>query len=468
MHRRKVKGLDNAGREVGTEVTIEASTDVSPVLTGSVEFHGLGLTWALVTDVGKTRALNEDSATCHPPLFAVADGMGGHDAGDVASQLAIAAMENLARAHETEQLQASLVIDEIQRVNYELFTEGSADGSNRPMGTTLVGLFVVQNGENPAWLAVNVGDSRIYGVEGGKFAQVTRDHSLVQELVDAGEITEEQSRSHPQRNVVTRALGVDPMVVPDVTLIEPTAGSRYLLCSDGLSGEVDDANIERIILGATTCGVAATELVVAALNAGGRDNVTVLVLDVTSVDFEVEVESDDLESEEITAPREIIRIEDDAAEFISGVPVGLSQDDDVAPSEEQPTRENPVISGLIDAAPPGESGESMTYPTFESVPAEHKIAGEDEPQDDLEGDGSNVNESSDQTLDTTLEFDEGTEAAAVEDTLNTNIGIDTVNNQTTLYGDTHLDDLSERESEAGDSRAGRIAPEESNDERREP
>ena len=238
------------------------------------------LAWGAATDVGRVRTLNEDAFVARPPLFVVADGMGGHDAGEVASALTIGRLESLCGAGPTT---IDAVSDEMHHIN-GLLTAARPGGPDGPtMGTTAVGLALVEHVGALNWLLFNVGDSRAYRVFAGAMVQLSRDHSHVQDLVDRREITAEEARRHPHRNVVTRALGADPTVEPDYWVRPLLAGERFVLCSDGLSGEVTDADIEAILTGTGSPDDAATALVDRALAGGGRDNVTVVVVDVVEV-----------------------------------------------------------------------------------------------------------------------------------------------------------------------------------------
>lgn len=258
---------------------------------GKGTFGGVSVAWGSGTDVGRARSVNEDAVIAAPPVFIVADGMGGHDAGDVASALVV---ERFRRLGGGEPATSQQVSEMIGSVNEEIFDAGSTSDGDRSMGTTAVGLVLVQNGDAAEWMLFNVGDSRAYRIIDGRLELLSVDHSYVQELVSAGQITAEDARSHPQRNVVTRALGVDRAVQADLWVRPPESGERFLLCSDGLSSEVGDDEIARQLGVPGDPDVVASSLVGAALNAGGRDNVTVLVIDVIDVEGSIE---------QVTAPR---------------------------------------------------------------------------------------------------------------------------------------------------------------------
>jgi PPM family protein phosphatase len=224
------------------------------------------------TSPGRVRRVNEDSYLALPPLFAVADGMGGHGAGDLASRLAIDTLTSAARARP---LTADGVLAALDAANRAIVTYEGAKG----MGTTITGLALLETGGGGHLMVFNVGDSRVYRLVEGRLDQVTVDHSEVQELVLAGVITRDQARVHPRRNIVTRALGTDPGPRPDYWLLPANAGDRFLVCSDGLYTEVPDERIA-VLLASGSPQVAAAALVAAAEEAGGHDNVTVIVTEV--------------------------------------------------------------------------------------------------------------------------------------------------------------------------------------------
>jgi serine/threonine protein phosphatase PrpC len=228
------------------------------------------------TSVGRVRRVNEDSYLAVPPIYAVADGMGGHGSGDVASRLAV---ETLARCVMLRPLFTEAVLHALEEANRVII---SHDGPNR-MGTTITGLAGLETMGGDRLIVFNVGDSRVYRLAGDRVEQLTVDHSEVQELVLAGVLTPEQARTHPRRNVVTRALGGGPDLVADHWLVPATAGDRFLICSDGLFGELPDDAIAPLLAIANP-QQAAGSLVAAANDAGGHDNITALVVDIQSSD----------------------------------------------------------------------------------------------------------------------------------------------------------------------------------------
>ncbi len=223
------------------------------------------------TDVGCVREHNEDSLVVAPPLYAVADGMGGHAAGEVASEISVRTLEELApRTPDTEALNQAVV-----SANLAVISAAQEKG-RLGMGTTLTA--AILDGERLA--IAQVGDSRAYLLHQGNLQQITRDHSLMAEMIEAGELTEEEARFHPQRSVITRALGSDPDMMPDLYELNVSAGDRLLICSDGLTTMIEDDDVERILLRHRDPQRCANTLVNEAISAGGLDNVTAIVVDV--------------------------------------------------------------------------------------------------------------------------------------------------------------------------------------------
>ena len=235
------------------------------------------LVFAAATDVGRMRKNNEDSYLSSKPVAAVADGMGGHSAGEVASAIAI---EELAALRdrgpwENETAATDDLKQAILRANRRIREMAASDRKLNGMGTTLVAL--LEDGDMVH--VANVGDSRGYLLRQGELSQVTVDHSLVQELVDDGRLSPEDAERHPQRSVITRALGIDPEVEFDLFTYKLQVGDRLLLCSDGLSDVVEPAQIRKVLLKVPSAQRAARELVSVANANGGPDNITVIVVD---------------------------------------------------------------------------------------------------------------------------------------------------------------------------------------------
>lgn len=229
--------------------------------------------FALRTDVGCVRALNEDAAYAGENLFIVCDGMGGHNAGEVASAMTVSALtQSLCAEDVTPGIRA--LRRAVEEANAGVLQAASADESRRGMGTTLSALWA--DGESA--LLAQVGDSRIYLLRGGMLRQCTHDHSMVAELVRQGRLTPEEARVHPQRNLITRAVGTGRRVEIDFFEEPRHAGDRWLLCSDGLSNIVEDEEIAAVL--STFAGeAAADELLRLAISRGAPDNVTLIVLD---------------------------------------------------------------------------------------------------------------------------------------------------------------------------------------------
>jgi PPM family protein phosphatase len=235
--------------------------------------------WGAATDVGLVRAGNEDAFVAEPMVFGVADGMGGHQAGEVASDIAARIIRDRLG---TGASNVGVVVASVVEANASIFQAAHASADHQGMGTTLTALVVLRADEsNVARFAlINVGDSRTYLLRNGELHRATLDHSYVQELVNTGHISEDEARAHPRRNIVTRALGIEPTVRVDTWLVPMVHGDRFILCSDGLVDEVHDDDIATIALAAADPQVAAEQLVAKANANGGRDNITVVVVDV--------------------------------------------------------------------------------------------------------------------------------------------------------------------------------------------
>jgi serine/threonine protein phosphatase PrpC len=227
------------------------------------------------TDPGKKRRRNEDSYVIDPPLFAVADGMGGAQAGEVASQLAAAALRDGNGGGGDAQEQ---VVSLIQEANRRVWQRANEDAAASGMGTTVTAAIVEPDGRVTFG---HVGDSRAYVLRGEKLEQLTEDHSLVAELVRRGELSPEEAESHPQRSVITRALGTDPDVDVDTFSVQATAGDVFLICSDGLSSMVDAETIRASVLeNRGDLDASARALINAANRGGGEDNITAILFEV--------------------------------------------------------------------------------------------------------------------------------------------------------------------------------------------
>lgn len=238
-----------------------------------------GLRMAAATHVGVARTVNQDSYATAPGLAVVADGMGGHRGGEVASAIAANEMVNQFHAPELDAL-----IVGVEQANRRILEEAAAKPNLHGMGTTVVALALIEVADGIALGAINVGDSRMYRLTGQVLEQLTEDHSLVETLVREGRITAAEAEHHPQRNIVTRALGVIENVEVDSFYFEPKIGDRYLLCSDGLFNEVDAMTIATILATEADPQVAAQKLIAAANEGGGRDNITTVIADIVAED----------------------------------------------------------------------------------------------------------------------------------------------------------------------------------------
>lgn len=236
------------------------------------------LAWAAVTDTGHRRQVNEDSFVAQAPLFAVADGMGGHAAGDFAS----AAVVTRLAEHGGKTVVGTADIDQSLRLAVQDMHRGTGV-TDEGSGTTVTGVALGLISDEPAWIVFNIGDSRVYRLVGGVLEQLTVDHSIVQELVDAGQITRDEADTHPHSNVITRAVGFHESPIPDYRAIAVEPGMRLLVCSDGLTKELTSYGIRHFLVADRSVERVAEHLLDAALGNGGRDNVTVLVVDVLEV-----------------------------------------------------------------------------------------------------------------------------------------------------------------------------------------
>lgn len=233
---------------------------------------GQDISFGSRTDIGYVRDHNEDSLIIIPPLFAVADGMGGHEAGEIASEITVNTLAELAPSH----LDAEGLTAAVEAANYNVMKAPRQGIGRDGMGTTLTAAML----EGERLLIAQVGDSRAYLLHKGHLQQITRDHSLMADLIEAGQITPEEARVHPNRSVITRAIGSDIHMRPDIYELNVDAGDRILLCSDGLSSMISNNAIESIMRRQSDAQHCADELVTAALENGGADNVTVVVADV--------------------------------------------------------------------------------------------------------------------------------------------------------------------------------------------
>ena len=234
------------------------------------------------TDPGRKRRRNEDTFVLEPPLFAVADGMGGAQAGEVASRLAAAAFREF---HEADELAPDERVRAlVQEANRRIFDRARSDAEASGMGTTVTAA-ILEGGQVTIG---HVGDSRAYRLHDGQLEQLTEDHSLVADLMRSGRLTPEEAEAHPQRSVITRALGTDPEVDVDTMAVETSPGDVFLLCSDGLTTMVSDEDILELLARSGSLDAAAKALVKAANRGGGEDNITVVLFSVEDEDATLE------------------------------------------------------------------------------------------------------------------------------------------------------------------------------------
>jgi PPM family protein phosphatase len=272
---------------------------------------------AVATDPGRRRRHNEDAYVCEPPLFAIADGMGGAQAGEIASGLAAAVLSEASGDERGEDRVRSLV----EEANRRVYRRSNEDAAASGMGTTMTVALVDDAGSSVA--VAHVGDSRAYRVRGGELEQLTDDHSLVGELVRGGKLSAEEAEAHPQRSVITRAVGTEADVDVDTFTVEIETGDLYLLCSDGLTDMVPDREILALLAEADDLDRAVHALVDAANAGGGEDNITVVL-------FAVDGDDDTATMPAVTAEQE----HDDDEDTLSGLDAVPAVDTAVVPAAE--------------------------------------------------------------------------------------------------------------------------------------
>lgn len=241
------------------------------------------LEWGASTDIGRRRHHNEDSYLAESPFFVVADGMGGHAAGDVASA---AVVTRLAASAYDDVVQPADIMDALRTATDDI--SHAADADDLGVGTTVTGVALTVQGGDPYWAVFNIGDSRVYRFDAGELEQITTDHSVVQELIDARLLDPRDAEFHPDSSVITRAVGFNVEPHADFWMLPLTPGLRMLVCSDGLTREVDDAGLRERLSGEGSPADIAESLVQDALAGGGRDNVTAVVVDVVELGADTE------------------------------------------------------------------------------------------------------------------------------------------------------------------------------------
>ena len=233
------------------------------------------LAWAGATHTGRRREVNQDALLTEFPLYVVADGMGGHLGGEIASSSTV---DRLRGVVDAGSVTPKSIEKGLARAVKDIAShpETTDDGT----GTTLTGLYLDATEDPPHWVTLNIGDSRVYLVREGSIAQVTTDHSVVQELVAAGRLSPEEAENHPYGNVITRAVGPSESVKPDYVRLDVADGDRFVVCSDGLTKELTDYGIQHFLAENEDPADAVSSMLEAALENGGRDNITIIVLDV--------------------------------------------------------------------------------------------------------------------------------------------------------------------------------------------
>jgi serine/threonine protein phosphatase PrpC len=233
------------------------------------------LAWAGATHTGRRRDINQDALLTQFPLFVVADGMGGHLGGEIASASTV---EQLRGVVESGRVTPKTIEKGLARAVKDIGAH--PDTTDDGTGTTLTGVYLDESETPPHWVTLNIGDSRVYLLREGMIAQVTTDHSVVQELVASGRLSPEEAENHPYGNVITRAVGPSDSVTPDYVRLEVADGDRFVICSDGLTKELTDYGIQHFLTENADPAAAVSSMLDAALENGGRDNITVIVLDV--------------------------------------------------------------------------------------------------------------------------------------------------------------------------------------------
>lgn len=323
------------------------------------------LAWGAATHTGQVRAANEDHLHASNGVYVVADGMGGHEAGEVASELAVERIRDVLTADDLAPT-AQRVVDAITDANGDIFRAAIATPGQAGMGTTVTVIAVIEDpmagrgapniddndGVPPeritpvvpreapeALVLANVGDSRTYLLRHGRLRRVTVDHSYVQELVSSGHITDDEARTHPRRNIITRALGIEPDVKVDWWTLPLVRGDRFLLCSDGLVDEVNDDAITETLRSVDDPQEAVDSLVALANEGGGRDNITVIVVDVLDGDDPPDP-TQELDLSPVWATDEPELTDDEIARIEAGLPRDTTDADDevVAPTRRRSRR----------------------------------------------------------------------------------------------------------------------------------
>jgi len=243
------------------------------------------ISWAGVTDTGLRRDNNQDAFLAQYPLFVVADGMGGHAGGEIASQSTISRLQEVVAS-------GSITTGAIEHALEQAVGDIAAhpETTDEGTGTTLTGVLFDIVDDDPRWISLNIGDSRVYLLRDDRLVQVTTDHSVVQELISSGRLSPEEAEGHPYSNVITRAVGASELTPPDYLGIEVQNGDRFVICSDGLTKELTDYGIQHFLREHADPATAVDAMLAAALENGGRDNVTIIIVKVERDGDEAEVD----------------------------------------------------------------------------------------------------------------------------------------------------------------------------------
>lgn len=233
----------------------------------------LELEWSEVTHRGRRRDVNQDAVLAQYPMFIVADGMGGHIGGEIASTSTIDRLRAVAQKGEVT---TKAIEKALGRAVADI--DAHPEATDEGTGTTVTGVYLDVSGDEPTWVTLNIGDSRVYLFRDDSLAQITTDHSVVQELITAGRLSPEEAENHPYGNVITRAVGPSDGVAPDYVRLEVVDGDRFVVCSDGLTKELTDYGILHFLLQHADPTDAVDAMLEAALENGGRDNITIIVL----------------------------------------------------------------------------------------------------------------------------------------------------------------------------------------------
>jgi protein phosphatase len=316
------------------------------------------VTVGAASDVGKARERNEDSYLAMPPVYIVADGMGGHRGGNVASSIAMQVMSGLANGGNS-----GMLAEQVRQANHAILERAKNDRDLQGMGTTITATYF----ENSDLHLAQVGDSRAYLFRGGELSQVTTDHTLVHEMVKRQQITPEEAEHHPQRSILTRALGVDEGIEVDEIHIPAQPADRILLCSDGLHSMVDDAVLEQVLAEEPDPQKAAERLVALANEAGGLDNITVVIMDFTEGDgFEGATWTPPAPPDRTATPvpHELGMDLTSAHKIPAGMAAGAAAEAEAPPMPSVAPSEHDAD---LDAAPPN--------PTYQAPSAKHRRGG---------------------------------------------------------------------------------------------